>query len=257
MCNLDFKNKCAFTAFLIVLMALFVSLIVWISINIQEKVKTTENTITVSDTGTVYVKPDLALATASVITEKKTVAEAMNENTKKMNAVIEAVKAEGVESKDLKTTTFNISPRYEWYEASEIYPSGRRVLVGYEVTQSLEIKIRSLEKIGDIIAKATDAGANDVSNLQFTVDKQDEIKKQARDQAIEKAKAKAKDLASQLGIKLVRISSFSESGVIPYYYGLEKAMSSGLGGGEEAPSPQIETGENKIEVTVYLTYEIK
>jgi hypothetical protein len=238
-------------------MALFVCLAVWVIVNIKEKVKTTESTITVSDTGTVYVKPDLALATASVITEKKTVAEAMTENTKKMNAVIEAVKAEGVESKDLKTTTFNISPRYEWYEASELYPSGRRVLAGYEVTQSLEIKIRNLEKIGDIIAKATDTGANDVSNLQFTVDKQDEIKKQARDQAIEKAKAKAKDLAGQLGIKLVRISSFSESGVVPYYYGLEKAMSSGLGGGAEAPSPQIETGENKIEVTVYLTYEIK
>lgn len=253
----DFRNKYIFKAFLIVLSVLFVCLTVWVIVNIGEKIRTTENTITVSDTGTVYVKPDLALATASVITEKKTVAEAMSENTKKMNAVIEAVKTEGVESKDLKTTNFSIFPRYEWYEAGEFYPSGRRVLVGYEVSQSLEIKIRDMEKIGDIIEKTTTAGANEIGDLQFTVDKQDEIKKQAREEAITKAKTKAKNLASQLGIKLVRISSFSETGVVPYYYGLEKAMSSGLGGGIETPSPQIETGENKIEVTVYITYEIK
>ena len=66
----------------------------------------------------------------------------------------------------------------------------------------------------------------------------------------EKAKAKAKDLASQLGVKLVRITNFSESGVLPRFFGFEAAM-----GEEEAP--QIEIGENKIEVTVTITYEIR
>ena len=109
-----------------------------------------------------------------------------------------------------------------------------------------------MEKIGKVIQGATDVGANQVGDLSFTIDKQDELKKQAREQAIEKAKTKANELASQLDVNLVRITNFSESGVIPRYYGLEKAV--GMGIDEE--ELQIETGENKIEVTVNITFEI-
>ncbi len=222
--------------------------------DIQSKWNEAENTITVTETGTVYAKPDLAITTASVVEEAETVAEALSANTEKMNKVIEAMKEEGVEEKDLKTTSFNIYPRYEWHEASEYYPTGERILVGYEVSQSLQIKIRDLEKVGQIIQKATDSGANQIGNLQFTIDDQDELKKQAREEAISKAKTKAEELAGQLEVKLVRISNFSEGSVSPVYYALEKAEATGIGGGGE---PQIETGESKIEVTVSITYDIK
>jgi len=255
--DLKEKCKCLGAALLVIVSVFLITLIVSKAIDIRDKIQITGNTITVSDTGEVYAKPDLALTTFSVITEAKTVAEAMSENTKKMNAVIDFVKGQGVEDKDVKTTSFNIYPRYEYQKVeTEIYPypPGKRVLVGYEVTQSLEVKIRDMTKIGDIIQGATDAGANQVGDLQFTIDKQDELKKEARTQAIEKAKTKAKELTDQLGVKLVRIINFSESSVIPYYYGLEKAAApSGVGGG----APQIETGENKIEVTVTITYEIR
>lgn len=237
-----------------ILAAFLIALTVSTVIDIKNKIQETENTITVSDTGTVYAKPDLALTTFSIVTEAKTVAEAMSENTEKMNAIINSVKEQGVEDKDLKTTTFNIYPRYEWQEKATCVPpcpSGKRVLVGYEVRQSLQVKIRDMEKVGTIIQGATDAGANQVSDLQFTIDNQDELKKQAREQAINKAKTKAEELAKQLGVKLVRISNFSESAALPRFFGLE--MAEGLGGGGE---PQIETGENKIEVTVTITYEI-
>lgn len=251
--NLKEKERCLCATILVILGIFLVTLIISKAIDIKDKIQITGNTITVSDTGEIYAKPDLALTTFSVITEAKTVGEAMSENTKKMNAVIDFVKGQGVEEKDLKTTSFNIYPRYEWYEKSEIYPQGKRVLVGYEVQQSLQVKIRDMTKIGDIIEGATEAGANQVGDLQFTIDKEDELKAQARAQAIEKAKTKAKELANQLGVKLVRITNFSESSVIPYYYGLERAAVP-IGGGE---APQIETGENKIEVTVTITYEIK
>jgi uncharacterized protein YggE len=177
-----------------------------------------------------------------------------------MNAVIDSVKSQGVEEKDIKTISFNIYPRYEYRkEETEIYPypPGKRVLVGYEIQQSLQVKIRDMEKIGDIIQGATDAGANQVGDLQFTIDEQDELKKQAREEAIKKAKAKAQELASQLGIKLVRIANFSEGVSVPRYdYTLTKEAAMG-GAGEAVPQPQIETGENKIEVTVTITYEIR
>lgn len=255
-------KKTLFCIPIVIVSVFLITLTVYTAVAIQNKIKEgkyigqeieAKNTITVSDKGEIYVKPDLALTTFSVTNEAKTVTEAINKNTEKMNAVIDFIKDQGVEDKDLKTTTFNIYPRYEWYEEIRIppYPQGKRVLVGYEVRQSLEVKIRDMEKIGDIIQGATDAGANQVGDLQFTVDNPDEFKKQAREQAIEKAKAKAEELASQLGVKLVRITNFSESGVVPRYYELEKAVGMGV---EE--TPQIQTGENRIEVTVTITYEI-
>jgi len=245
-----------------ILAILFLAMVtVWFGVGALNKLKENrfigkeaevKNTISVSGTGEIWAKPDLALIDFSVVGEKKTVIEAMAENTKKMNSVIEAIKSQGVEEKDLKTTNFSISPRYEWYEKSEIYPAGIRVLVGYEVNQTLQVKIRDLTKIGNIIQVATEAGANQVGDLRFTIDKQDELKSQARKEAIEKAKVMAKEIAGQLGVKLVKITNFSENATapIPYPYFMERAM----GGGAE--TPQIQTGENKIEVQVSITYEI-
>lgn len=257
------KKLCC--VFAIILGIFLIALTVSIIVGIQNKIKEgkyigqeieSKNTISVTESGEIYAKPDLAIIIFSVANEAKTVATAMTENTEKMNSVIEAIKKEGVEDKDLKTISFNIYPRYEYVkEEIEIYlyPPGKRVLVGYEVSQGLQVKIRNLEKIGTIIEKATDSGANQVGDLQLTIDKEDDFKKQARAQAIEKAKAKAKELASQLGIKLVRITNFTESSEFPYFYRFAEAVPSGLGGGE---APSIQTGENKITVTVTITYEI-
>ena len=263
--NFREKNKYFLTALIVVLSLFLVAMIVSTIVDIQNKIKEgkyigqeieAKNKITVSGTGEIYAKPDLALTTFSVISEAKTVAEAMKGNTEKMNNIIDFIKGQGVEAKDLKTTSFNIYPRYEWHKTTEIppYPQGERVLVGYEIRQSLQVKIRDMEKIGQIIEGAAAAGANQVGDLQFTIDNEDEVKKQARTQAIEKAKTKARELASQLGVNLVRITNFSESSVVPRYYGLEKAL--GMGAVEEEAAPQIEIGENKITVQVTITYEI-
>ena len=245
------KKHCFFALLSILIIVVILS----VSVDVYNKIKVdSENRITVSGTGKVYIKPDLALTSFSVITEAKTIAEALSQNTEQMNQIISFIKGQGVEDKDLKTTDFNIYPRYEWEEKTEIppYPSGKRVLVGYEVRQSLQVKIRELTKIGEIIQGATDSGANQVGSLQFTVDDQDELKNQAREKAIEQAKEKAKELASQLGIKLVRITNFNESGIVPRTYLLEESEAI-MGAG----APEIEIGETKIEVTVTLTYEIK
>jgi hypothetical protein len=128
--------------------------------------------------------------------------------------------------------------------------------VGYEITQSLEVKIRDLSKIGLIIETGTSNGANEVGDLQMKVDKEDEFKSQARASAIVKAKEKAKELAKQVGVKLGRITNFSEDYNYPVYYGSTDAMSKsaeGIGGG----APDIQTGQNKITSTVSITYEIE
>jgi len=249
----------SFNIFLLVLAAFY-------AVGIQNKIKEgkfigrdieTRKTISFAGKGELYVKPDLGVISFSVLTEKKTVAEAMSENTKKMNAVIASIKGEGVEEKDIKTTNFNISPRYEYSESTETMiwpaPEGKRVLVGYEISQTVQVKIRNLEKIGVIIQKSTDAGANDIGNLQFVIDKEEELKNQAKKEAIKNAKDKAKELSGLLGVNLVRIVDFSENAYVPVYYDYGVSALK-----EAAPSaaPQIETGQNKIEVNVIITYEI-
>jgi hypothetical protein len=259
-------NKGPLTLLGMILSLFLIALIVFTVVETINKIKAGKyigqeieslKTITVSGTGDIYAKPDLSIVDFSVITDATTVAKAMDDNTAKMNAIIDFMKQQGIEDKDLKTINFNISPLYEFYKAGTCIPpcpTGKRVLTGYEVTQSLQVKIRDMAKIGDIIQGGTDKGANQVGDLQFTIDKEDELKKQAREQAIAEAKTKAGELASQLGVKLTRIVNFNESGIFPYYSAMKEAAPAGMGGG--GTPPQIETGENKIEVTVNITYQI-
>jgi uncharacterized protein YggE len=244
-------EKKLFSIFLIVLI-LFVGML---TVNEFKKGKyigqDVQNTIGVSAIGEIYARPDLALISFSVVTEEQTVADALAKNSENMNKIIEFLKNSGLEDKDLKTTTFRINPRYEWRKSeSSIYPEGERVLVGYEATQSLQVKIRDMSKIGVLIEGAADAGANIVGDLEFTFDDEDEFKNQAREIAINKAKTKAKELAKQLGVSLGRIADFNESSVSPIFYRAEEAY--GLGGG----APEVETGENLVQSTVTITYEI-
>ena len=262
--NQEYFNhkKKVFFCFAIILSIFFIVLIVSGTVDIFNKVKQGRyigqeaefrNSIVISETGEVYAKPDLAVVNLSVIKEAKTVAEAINENAEIMNRVIQTMKDQGIEDKDLKTINFSIYPRYEYTDGT----FGKRILVGYEVFQQLQIKIRDMEKIGTIIEKASSSGVNDVGELQFTIDDEEKLKKQARAQAVEKAKTKAQELASQLDVKLGRVVSFNESFFTPYYDVNIYAEESGFGKGVGAvPVPNIQIGENKITVSVVITYEI-
>ena len=205
------------------------------------------NILNFSGEGKVYTKPDIALVTLSVVTNSSTVAGVQDKNTKKMNSVIDFLKKTGIEDKDIKTTNYQLYPQYN-YEYTKI-PQ----IIGYEITQSLEVKIRNLDKVGEILEGSTNAGVNQVSSLYFKVDKDEVFKSQARALAIIDAKKKAEETARQLGIKLGKLTGFSESsGYNPYPIYAKSAE--GMGGG--GATPDIQVGENEILVNVTLTFEI-
>jgi len=214
------------------------------------------NVITVSKKGTVYATPNLVQVSLSVITEEKKVGDALKSNSEKSSAIIEFLKEQGVSETDIKTTYFNVSSLYEWHKDDlDIYSSsGTRVLVGYEANQTIEVKIRDVEKVSSIIEGSVDVGANEVSDLRFIVENEEAFKTQARTKAIIDAKAEASQTAQTLGVKLGDIVSFTESTYIPATYDLLKSSIVGMG---EAAVPSVALGENKIEVTVNIVFEIK
>ncbi len=207
-----------------------------------------KNSITISGLGKIEAKPDIGVVNLGVVSQATTVAPAQKENTDKMNKITKAMKDLGIEEKDLKTANYNIYPRYD-------YNDGRQRLIGYEVNQSLEVKIRDLDKVGQILSKAAELGANQVGSLNFTFDDPEDLKVQARKKAINNAKEKANVLAGQLNVKLIRILGFSESsnGYEPPIYYSEKAL--GIGGGGAVSDVQV--GQNEITANVTITYEIQ
>lgn len=210
----------------------------------------TTNTVSFSGDGKVVAKPDIAKIQLSIVTDALTSKVAQDENSKKSKALTDYLKKQNIDDKDVKTTGYNIYPQYK-------YPplGSQPQITGYQVNQSMEIKIRDLDKVSNILDGVVNAGANLVNQLSFEIDNPEALKAEARAKAIADAKKKANELQSQVGISLGKIVNFSENtgGVpVPIYYEA-KGLSMGGGGG----GPSVPTGENEITVDVTITYQIK
>jgi len=208
------------------------------------------DTMTVEGEGKVTVRPDIVKISLGVATEALTVREAQMGNTKKMNDITAMVKQQGVKDEDIKTENYSIYPRHQWQDNVQR-------LAGYTVSQSLAIKIRDLDKIGDILARAGEFGANDVGGIQFTVDDPSAFQDEAREKAIADAQDKAEALARQLGLIIVKVVSFSESGggyPVPMY---DAGIPAYAVKAERAPAPDIEEGSQDVTVNVNVIFEVR
>lgn len=242
------------------------------------------NVITVSGEGEVFAVPDIAELTFEVAEEASTLDAAQEAAAEKMNAIIAFLEEEGIDERDIKTTYYSANPKYEWTDqptplGAEIqamgygggtsgsagvsspdyyYPQPRnQVIVGYEVRQSVAVKVRDTDKAGEILSGAGSLGATNMYGPTFTIDDEDELQRQARKAAIEDAREKARELARDLDVKLVRVVSFSESGggYYPMYRGGIEMMA--YDSDEAKAIPELPVGENSITAYVTITYEIR
>ncbi len=221
---------------------------------------------TVSAEGKAIALPDVAKFSFSVITEGgKDLASLQKENTKKVNGAIDFILSHRVDKKDIKTTNYNVSPRYQYFPCAstpvspvgDVKPCPPAEIVGYTISQNVEVKVRDFNVTGDVLAGIVEKGANSVSQLSFTVDDETKYLEEARKEAMEKARDQAKNIAKAGGFRLGRLVAVEEGGARPYYGGYdtfgyvdEKAL-------DVAPAPRIEPGSNEIQVSVSLTYEIR
>ena len=220
-----------------------------------------QNVISVDGYGEVASVPDAASFSYSVNEEGTTVTEAQTKATTKSNAIIAYLKESGIEDKDIRTQNYSINPKYEYgKQGCTQYgcpPSGNPTIVGYQVDQTVSVKVRKTEKAGEILTGIGGKGASNVSGIQFTIDieRQNELQAQARAKAIADARLRAQRVAHALGVRIVRVVTFYEGGQRPMY--ATKNMAMDVEDAVAQVAPNIPTGENQITSNVAVTFEIR
>ena len=199
--------------------------------------------------GEVKAAPDIAYLTLGTQTRAKTAAAALAENTKAMRAVFDLLRSRfGIAEKDMSTSNFAIKPVYEHYPKEPGKPTPPPRLVGYDVSNTLTVRVRDLNKLGTIIDAVVRAGANRVQGISFGFSDRRKLLDEARRKAVEDAKARAKLYAEAVGFTLGPVVEVHESSVYPM-----PARQMGLARATEAPVP-VARGEQGIRVDVTITW---
>lgn len=221
--------------------------------------------ITVTGIGEVFAAPDIATFSFTVESKEVEASAAQNKAAETMNTVLSYLKEAGIEEKDIKTEYYNLMPQYEYPEVvcTGFYcppQRGEPKLIGYQVSQSVSVKVRDTNKAGELISGVGQRGAMNVSGLTFTIDDEESIKDEAREMAITDAKEKAETLAKSLGARIVRMNGYWEDQggyPIPYGMGGGYDMKAADAAMMESVAPELPTGENMVTVRVNISYEIR
>ncbi|MER2537075.1 MAG: SIMPL domain-containing protein [Rhizobiaceae bacterium] len=207
--------------------------------------------IVVMGEGEAVAPPDMALLSLSVMREAKTAREALDANNDAMAAVISAMKGFGIEERDLQTAGIQINPRYNY----ENKPDGSQTaeLVAYQVTNTLSIRVRDLQKTGEIIDRSVSLGVNQGGSVSFANDDPSTVIAQAREKAVADAFTKAKTLSKAAGVSLGRVLEISEQNSAPPP-GPIMAKAMPFDSREAVP---IQAGENAYRVQVNVVFELR
>lgn len=207
--------------------------------------------IVVTGEGEKAVAPDMALLSLAVMREAKTAREALSANNDAMAAVIAAMKAAGIEDRDLQTAGIQISPRYDYTQKPDGTQEGR--LVAYQVTNTLSVRIRDLDKAGEILDKSVSLGVNQGGGISFTNDDPSAALSEARKLAVKDAMDKARTLAEAAGVSLGKVIEISDQTFAPR----PMPMAAKVRAFEADSAVPLQAGENTYSVQVNVTLQIK
>jgi uncharacterized protein YggE len=215
--------------------------------------------ISVAGEGRVTAAPDVAEIHVGVVTQASTARDALAANNEAMNRLMEVVKERGVATKDVQTSNINVSPQYSQPpqprpgredQAEGFVPR----IVAYNVTNTVQITARKLDKLGELLDAVVQAGANQMHGISFRVDEPEKLLDQARKSAMADAKRKAEILVGEAGVVLGSPIQISESsGPIPFQQ--QKMMfGRAMAAAEAMP---VAPGEEELKVSVSVTYELR
>ncbi len=203
--------------------------------------------ITVSGEATLAVEPSLAEARAGVITQGKSAREASEANGRAMAAVIGSLKEAGIEAKDIQTSRITLQPLFTRQQQESRSEPPR--ITGYQVSNTVSVRIRDVNKVGDIFDRLLAAGANSIYGLEFQVPESGKLVDGVRAEAVADAKRKAEIYAQAAGVQLGRVIAINENSVtMPRP--VMRAMAA-----PQAASP-IAPGEETLRVSVTVSFEL-
>jgi len=206
-----------------------------------------KRTLSLTGSGAVKTTPDKVDISTGVTSEAKTAREALDQNTEAMAKVVQALKEDGIEPKDIQTTNFSVNPVYE--QKAEGRPP---VVIGYRVTNQVRISLHDIKKLGAILDKVVSLGANQIDSIEFGVEEPEALKDEARKLALKNVTDNAKLYAEAAGLQLGPILSISEeeSSYQPRFAPAATRT-------EMAKAVPIEAGTASVEVRVRVTWELK
>jgi uncharacterized protein YggE len=210
----------------------------------------TPPTLNVNGSAQVTLSPDIAYISVGVHTESADANEAVSGNTVQAQKIVDALKAMGIEEKDIRTSNFSITPQQQFDD------KGKLTGVTYVVDNTVYVTLRDLTKIGDSLGAAVSAGANNIYGIQFDVADKTSALVSARKTAVENARKQAEELAQAAGVKLGAVQNIN-------YYNSYPVMAEGKGGGggvmmdTTSLSVPVTPGQLTFTVDVNIVYAIE
>lgn len=197
----------------------------------------------------VYSAPDVAQIGAGVQTRAATAREAMRQNAEAMDRVVDRLKALGIAARDIQTANFNLNPQYDYDREN-----GRQNFTGYQVSNTVQVKLRDLERAGEVLDALVAVGVTNIYGPNFMLEADTEAKSEARANAFKSGRMRAEEYARMAGYSGVRLLEISESF---QSYGPRPPMARAMV--EEAAadsSTPIEPGEVGTGATITVKYEM-
>jgi uncharacterized protein YggE len=207
-----------------------------------------QRTISVNGSGRIMLDPDIAMINIGVHTENSDAQAAVTENNAQAQAVIDALVGFGIAERDISTSSFSIFPRQNYDNEGNLQE------IVYVVDNMVQVTVRDLDSIGEILDAAVSAGANSINGIQFTVEDSSAAYETALAAAVENARSRAEVLAEAAGVELgavQTISSYVGGGPIPVYQDFRVEMAAA-----ESSVP-ISPGQTELSVEVSVVYEIQ
>lgn len=206
-------------------------------------------TLTVSGHGEAGGVPDQAMLSAGVTTQAKTAAAAVAENANEMTAVFAALKKLGVPDKKIQTSNFTVSPQYPPYSPNA---TGQQKIVGYEVTNQVNVTLDDVKKLGLAIDALVTAGANQINSVSFGIADTKPLMADARGDAVADARTRAETYARAAGVSLGSILTISDStvAIAPPVPMLRAQLA-------EAKATPIAAGEEQVSADVTIVWGIR
>ena len=208
-----------------------------------------DRTITVDGSASVTVAPDVATIWFGVETEKETIQEAQEQNTIDTNDLLETIKSVGIPEEDIQTANYSVYEDTYWSSSTR-----EEVSDGWIVSQRIEVTVRDLELISDVVSLAGSEGVTSLNGPNLTIEDITVYTEEARQEAIEEARTRADEIADALGLRVKTVVAYDEYSSGDDYYGYAEASIYGYGG--YADSAVIESGTEEVSLNVTIAYRL-